>query len=138
MLRTDITPAVHPQFLDLLKQKKEIANGGANVLVVNEDRGTISEISTQGKEINGQFFPFGIKLKTPLVDDWIWYRERTVKKTSVYIDVDGNLKRATLKDLRLGDEIIIQEVMDVSYPPTDVQHLADHVIKVLNRPDKKS
>ena len=133
VIRSDFTLAVHPQFIDLLKQKKEIASGGSNILIVSEDSGHITDISTQGKQINTQLFPFGIKLKTPIQDDWIWYTQKILDKTVVFIDIDKNLQLVSLGDLRIGDEIVIREYMDASIPPTDEGHSLENVVKILNR-----
>lgn len=131
----NVRKAIHPEFLELLKQEViSVDSNTQRVLFITENQGEVVEIDPTGeKGPNKSVFPFGIKLKTEKsqTGGWMYLSKNSLEKTKVYKAKGNQEFPAELRDLKIGNVIINQDISDAAFSPTDPQHIVGNVIKII-------
>ena len=138
---TTITPAFHPTVLDTLKRMFKSEN--ASVYIFQESKHKVLDVEPKGACVedrrNGVLypgeicFPFAIKVEDKILPQgyhWLYFTEKNIAKTKVFIKTKNNNILSSLYQIQPGDIILKIEKWDPSIP-FDINHLKDYLDKQL-------
>jgi len=130
---SNMETAIHPEQLESLARIAINKKSNEKYYLYNESSGVITDLDLKGKTVGKTLFPFGIKYKSGEIDDW-WYLSPTLASLiEVQIQENGGTitKKAKNEDLKVGDSVRLQEVVDLYYGSKEPQHSKAFIITIL-------
>lgn len=138
---TTITPAIHPTVLDQLRRM--IKSEDASVYILQESKEKVVGVEPKGACVedrrNGVVypgeicFPFAIKVEDKVLPEgyhWIYFTEKNIKQTKVFIKTKKGNVLSSLQQIQPGDIILRIEKWDPSVP-FDINQLKEYLDKQL-------
>lgn len=127
----DFIPSINRDwFNDLPKFVKNIKMEEANYFVT-EDKGVILDINLKGRQVGKALFPLGIKYKSGEVESWWWISQDLYNVIKIYKVTNGISYPGKIADLRIGQRVVLQEVVNLGFAPSDKRHSHAFIIKII-------
>lgn len=131
LVSDDYIPAINRNwFVNLPKFVKNIKMDEKYYLTI-ESKGVVTAIDLKGKYVGETLFPFGIKYKSGGIDDWWYISPILFNLREIYIEENGITKPGVIEDIKIGDQVMLQEMVNLDIAPFDPRHSKAWIAKII-------
>ncbi|KKS46329.1 hypothetical protein A3J20_01685 [Candidatus Gottesmanbacteria bacterium RIFCSPLOWO2_02_FULL_42_29] len=122
-----VTPAIHPDTLSMFA--KYAYDPNSKITVKTEFQTKIKDIAYDGRESGGSFYPFAMELITSNGREfWMLFPDYLYKKVKVFSKSGDNLKPIKTGELKVGDNVQLNETYNPYFSPLDPQQAESYEI----------
>jgi len=130
ILKEDFKSAIHPDRIKYLSSF--VNNTKTKAYLTIESKGVVTEIDLKGKQVESKLFPFGLKILSGEVDYWLLVSKTTLYNLlEVYVVDKNGIKKTDISEIKIGDNILTQQIIDLAYPTFDPRSAKSLIIKIL-------